>query len=74
MGKMDLLDSTAYEVESRTATARRLAEAPNFTNMSAKLKNVCHLLKLARPTSLRRAVSTQKHRGEDTPSAAGLTL
>lgn len=38
VGKMDLLDSTAYEVETRTATARWLTGAPNFTNMSPKLK------------------------------------
>lgn len=46
VGKMDLLDSTAYEVETRTATARWLTGALNFTNTSPKLKTVCHFLKL----------------------------
>lgn len=58
VGKMDLLDSTAYEVETRTATARWLAGALNFTNTSPKLKTVCHFLKLGRPNWRRRGVGT----------------
>lgn len=38
VGKMDLLDSTAYEAERRPAAARRLAAAPDFTTMSPKFK------------------------------------